>query len=206
MKVKSVKVGQLKANCYLLLNENSSEALIIDPGDDADYIQRILSDNDSKPSAILATHGHFDHLLAATEMKLAYNIPFLMSPKDEFLLKRMESSARYYTGVSAVPPPDIDVSLKSGNMTIGPWSFEVINTPGHTPGGVSFFFPQEKAVFVGDLVFSRGHVGRTDFQYSSREQLEKSIVKITELPMDTTVYPGHGELTSIEQIKEMFRV
>ena len=204
MEVVRIEVGQLKANCYLLIDEATSSCLVIDPGDDADYIQRIIVDNDVTPKAIVATHAHFDHIMAVNEMKLAYNVPFLMHSQDAFLLSRMQSSAKHFTGVDPGPTPTIDVELKTGRLVIHTWDMRVIATPGHTPGSVSLHLPKERCVFVGDLVFAGGYVGRTDFKYSLDDYLHESIQKILELPDETTVYPGHGEETSVGQIRAYF--
>jgi hydroxyacylglutathione hydrolase len=199
MKIRTLKVGVLKSNCYLAIHEKSNECLIIDPGDDGDYIQRVVADEGVKPIAIIATHGHFDHILAAYELQAAYNIPFMIHKEDEFLLNRMQSSATHFTGVNnPPPPPKIDKYLVPGELEIRNYKparageLKIIPTPGHTPGGISLYFKKEKTVFVGDLIFDGGHVGRTDFAYSSSVDLQKSIQKIKKLPSGMTIYPGHG--------------
>lgn len=194
IQVKLLKVGQLRTNCYLVTDDISSKALIIDPGDGVDFIQRKISDEEVTPTKIIATHGHFDHILAVNELKLAYNIPFLMHKNDEFLLERMRSSCKFFTGYDPGPPPTVDGFLTRSNpVKLGKYKFKTIQTPGHTPGGISLYSKKEKVVFVGDLMFERGGVGRTDFSYSSKSDLDKSIEKILKLPNDTEVYSGHGE-------------
>lgn len=190
MNVRIVQVGQLQTNCYIVWDK-SSEALLIDPGDDAEYIEHVCADLELTPIAIVATHGHFDHILAVTELKLAYTIPFLMNPQDEFLLGRMESSSLHFTGVRSLPAPTIDIPLKSGATTLGSFSFEVIETPGHTPGSVCLKFENE--VFVGDLLFADRRVGRVDFNYSRPLQLTRSLAKIKNIARDLQLYPGHGD-------------
>lgn len=189
----------MDSNCYLVIDEKSREVLIIDPGDDADYIQRIISDEELKPVMIIATHGHFDHILAVTELKLTYNIRFLMSRDDEFLLSRVRSSAEYFTKANDVlPKPTIDSYLTGATpVSVGKMQFEVIKTPGHTPGSVSLYFKKENALFVGDLIFKSGGIGRYDFEYCSKDDLIKSIRNIIKLPENTIVYPGHGDPTTI---------
>src|SRR3989344_5632855 len=95
--IKRLQVGQLKTNCYLVIEDD--KCVIIDPGDDADYIQRIITDEGVKPIKIIATHGHYDHILAVAELKLAYGVPFLMHKADEFLLARMQSSAKRFSKI-----------------------------------------------------------------------------------------------------------
>jgi glyoxylase-like metal-dependent hydrolase (beta-lactamase superfamily II) len=203
MVIKRLVVGQLSSNCYLVTVEND-DTLIIDPGDDADYIQRKIADERLNPVSIIATHGHFDHILAVVELKLAYNIPYLMSKSDEFLLGRTQSSTEYFTGgTDAVSPTKIDSGLDANTISIGSVRFKVIKTPGHTPGSVSLYCKKEKVLFVGDLIFAGGGIGRYDFVYSSKKDLIKSIENIIKLPDDTIVYPGHGDQTTIGEEKEM---
>ncbi len=128
-KVLRLPVGQLATNCYLVID--GKETLIIDPGDDADYIQRILNDEEVSLSKIIATHAHYDHILAATELKLAYKIPFMMHQKDEFLLKEMAKSAKYFSNIQTDTAPKVDEYLQDG-MYVG---------IGHWPGGASGLSP-----------------------------------------------------------------
>ena len=191
MKVEKVVVGQLQTNCYLVWDEESLEGVIIDPGDDADYILRRVGDFNLSLRFILATHGHFDHILGVTELKLALNIPFLIHQKDLFLLKRAGKTAKFFTGVEAGPVLPPDKFIKEGDkIKFGKESLRVIETPGHTPGSISFY--SLGFLFSGDLIFAEG-VGRTDFTYSSKEELQKSIEKVLKLPKETIIYPGHGE-------------
>ncbi|OGM12438.1 hypothetical protein A2Z22_04635 [Candidatus Woesebacteria bacterium RBG_16_34_12] len=199
MIVKKLIVGQLKANCYLVFHNNNKKATIIDPGDDADYIQRIIFDLELKPIKIIATHGHFDHILAVNELKHAFNIPFLMHKKDEFLLSQMRSSCKFFTGFDPGPAPKIDKYL-TGHGLIS--KIEIIETPGHTPGGISLYIEKDKVLLCGDLIFKEGVVGRTDFVYSRKKDLEKSVEKIFKLQQDTLVYPGHGEEFLISDFKQ----
>ncbi|OGM33042.1 hypothetical protein A2803_02910 [Candidatus Woesebacteria bacterium RIFCSPHIGHO2_01_FULL_44_21] len=192
MTIKKLIVGSMRSNCYIVSDQ--SEALIIDPGDDADYIIRTIEEQELTPKAIIATHGHFDHVLAALELKLAYAIPFYMHKADEFLLKRMASSARHFINYDPGPPPEVDIYLKDNSiLKINNFKFKIISSPGHTPGSVCLYFKKEKALFVGDLIFADGTFGRTDHIYSNKEELARSVAKIMKFPRNTIVYPGHGE-------------
>jgi glyoxylase-like metal-dependent hydrolase (beta-lactamase superfamily II) len=203
MKIDVLEVGSLKTNCYLVSSDG--EVGIIDPGDDADYIIREIQKENLTPVWICVTHGHFDHVLAVTELALAFNIPFYMHPEDEFLLDRAKETAEHFTGVYADPVLVKFKDLKEGDtLKIGKETLEVIETPGHTPGGICLYIKSEKALsggklalFCGDLIFDRGTVGRTDFKYSSCEKLENSVKKVMKLPENTTIYPGHGEKTTV---------
>jgi len=132
VKIEKLVVGQLQTNCYLVWDEKSGEVIIIDPADDADYIIRRIQDFELKPKLILATHGHFDHVLAVPELKLAYGIPFLMHKADLFLLKRSKETAKYFTGAQADPPLMPNKFIKEGDLIkFGKEKLKVIETPGH---------------------------------------------------------------------------
>jgi glyoxylase-like metal-dependent hydrolase (beta-lactamase superfamily II) len=204
LKIRRLPVGQLQTNCYLV--SAGEHAIIIDPGDDADYIQRIISDLEVKLTQIIATHAHYDHVLAVTELKLAYKIPFQMHKKDVFLLKRMRSSARHFSGISAGPTPKVDKYLDEGDdLEIGNCKLKIIYTPGHTPGSIALYSKELKIIFVGDVLFAGGGIGRTDFAYSNASDLENSIEKVLKLSDETVVYPGHGEDTIVEAAKGFFK-
>ncbi len=201
MRVEKLQVGQLAANCYLVWDETTLETLIIDPGDDADYIGRRINDFNLSPKLIIATHGHFDHVLAVTELKLAFNIPFLIHQADLPLLKRATASAKYFMGVPADPILLADQYLKEGDIVkFGQEKLKVLATPGHTPGGISLV--GDGLVFTGDTLFYQA-VGQTDHRYSSKEALLASIKnKLLALPDETIVYPGHGESTTIGEERQ----
>jgi len=194
----TLTVGQLQTNCYLVIDGTTSDALIIDPGDDADYIERIISDKRLNPKSIIATHGHFDHILAVTELTLAYKIPFLIHKDDEFLVSNMQNSAKHFEGIDVDPPPRIDKFIDELNLiTVGSHSLRVFHTPGHTPGSLSIYNKKQSFLICGDLLFAGGAVGRTDFSYSDPKLLAQSLSKVLLLSQDTIVYPGHGDRTKI---------
>ncbi len=190
MNIKRLVLGTLQANCYLVW-ESQNEAIIIDPGDDTDFIIQTILEHELVPRAIIATHGHFDHIMAALEIKLIYNIPFYMHKADEFLLERMDSSARHFINFDPGPPPDVDIYLKSNStLEISNLELEILHTPGHTPGSVCLY--SEGCVFVGDLMFADGTCGGTDHAYSNKSELAASVDKIKKL-RSSIIYPGHGE-------------
>jgi len=203
MKIERLIVGQLQTNCYLVWDEENGEAVIIDPGDDGDYIIRRIQDFNLKPKLIVATHGHVDHVLAVTELKLAFSIPFWMHKADLFLIKRTRASAKYWFGVEADPPPKVDQFIQEGDLIkFGKEKLKVLETPGHSPGGVAFW--ERGVVFAGDTLFYQG-VGRTDFSYASEADLVNSIKnKLFKLPDEIVVFPGHGEETTIGEEKKNF--
>jgi glyoxylase-like metal-dependent hydrolase (beta-lactamase superfamily II) len=205
LEIRKLVTGQLQTNCYLVYDNQAPDVIIIDPGDDADYIARVIADLNKKPSKIIATHGHFDHVLAVTELKLAYDIPFLIHKEDEFLLKRLQSTAKHFLGVKTDPAPIVDKHLKKNDeIKVGKYILKVIETPGHTPGGISLYCKKAKILFAGDTVFEKGGIGRTDFVYANNNQLMESIQKLLKLPKDTIVYTGHGDKTTIKEVKTYF--
>src|SRR3989344_147687 len=112
MEIITLPVGQMQANCYLVYDKKSLKTLIIDPGDDADYIERIISDHSLIPQAIIATHGHFDHIMAVTELVFAYTIPFKINCEDKFLIKNMFASAKHFINIDSGPPPPVSGCVK----------------------------------------------------------------------------------------------
>jgi len=199
LEVLTLVVGQMQENCYLVYDTNTFEAIIIDPGDDADYIEKIIADHKLIPQLILATHGHFDHIMAVMELKLAYNIPFKIHKEDEFLVKNMSLSAKHFLGI-VTQPPIIDGFLNpKASIKIGSHTLEIIETPGHTPGSCCFYFKKENISFTGDLLFAGGGVGRTDFSYSNPEAFKKSLQEIFKLPSEITIYSGHGRSSTLKK-------
>ncbi|OGM12164.1 hypothetical protein A2W13_00730 [Candidatus Woesebacteria bacterium RBG_16_36_11] len=199
--VERLIVGEFKTNCYLLYDSINKDTLIIDPGDDPDYIIDTISRLELKPTAILVTHGHFDHIMGIFTLQKSFKIPFMVHKKDEFLVKDMANRAKYFLKITSDPSPKIDKYL-SENMIIKIKDIEikVMETPGHTPGSVTFEVVKEDLLFVGDLVFKGRSFGRTDFKYSSNKMLLKSFAKILSFSKNTLVYSGHGEATKVKYL------
>lgn len=197
MDIQTFRLGELQTNCYLAVTEDR-QAIIIDPADEANFIsERIIAQN-IKPAAIVATHGHFDHIMAAWELQLAFNIPFFINKKDEKILKSMQKSAQYWLRRRIIEKPPEKISYLKNKIAFGKQKFEIISCPGHTPGGICLYNEKEKIVFTGDTLFADG-IGRTDFLYSNKNALSKSIEKLKKLPSETTIYPGHGEIGFLSQ-------
>jgi glyoxylase-like metal-dependent hydrolase (beta-lactamase superfamily II) len=186
MEIQNISVGELQTNCYLVWNEDTRNCLIIDPGEDADFISEEILRLNLHPQAILLTHGHFDHCLACLELKLNFNLPIYLDPKDAFLYQNSSRSAEHFTSSKALKQPSTlpyPKEIKLDNVI-----FKVIPIPGHTPGSICLYSAPH--LFVGDTVFENG-VGRTDFSYSSAGNLKKSLAKILSYPPETLIYPGH---------------
>ena len=199
LEVITLVVGQLATNCYLVIDNPLHEALIIDPGDAPEFISDKLQELGLKPKMIVATHGHFDHIMGAFALQQAFNIPFSIHANDAFLVKRMSESAKHFLGIKiADPPPFITQTLENRQIvTIGATSFTIMHTPGHTPGSICLYNKGQQVVFVGDTIFADGGVGRTDFSYSNPQVLGRSIRSILTLPMSTKLLSGHGDKTTV---------
>jgi len=184
MKLHNLRVGPLGTNCYLVEDESTKDCLIIDPGDYPEIIIKTIEEKQLKPTAIVVTHGHWDHVGANKKLKEKYNLPIMMNEADLFGLKITDS-----------PPPDKSLKendeIKAGGLT-----FKILQTPGHSPGGISLYSATEKVVFTGDTLF-KGTFGRVDLPGSSPEAMVFSLQKLLALPHDTKVYPGHGRPTTI---------
>lgn len=213
MKIETFVLGQLQTNCYLIYDENSKEGVIIDPADSAEFIAEKIQLLKIKPKAIIATHGHFDHILAAGELQLIMNIPFYIHKNDLFLLKQMNQSAFYWLNqdVKKIPPLKIKFIKKNDKIFFGNHYLKVLETPGHTPGSICLLLNpltrelvNSLILFSGDTLFKDGF-GRYDFSYSSKEKLKFSLTKLLKLSKQTIVYPGHGEATTIKNEEKLLK-
>ena len=203
---KKLRLGELETNCYLVWEEKSRRCLIIDAADDGVFVSEEIEKLGLKPVMIMATHGHFDHVMGVLALRLIYKIPFACSSKDRFLLKRQKKTAEFFLKRKVDVPnlKKIDVDLdKEREIKLGEERIKVIKTPGHSPGGVSFYCAKAHLLFSGDTLF-KGAVGRTDFSYGSTKDLKKSLRKINKLPKKITVLSGHGEKFILAQtIKQL---
>jgi glyoxylase-like metal-dependent hydrolase (beta-lactamase superfamily II) len=197
--IKQLTVGPIMANCFILGCEQTKQAAVIDPGDEADRILMALAEDSLKVTQIIDTHGHFDHVGANKRIKEVTGADIVIHALDAPMLNQLARSAAAW-GMSAEnsPPPDRTVddgdSIAFGNITLS-----VLHTPGHTPGGISLF--TDKSVFVGDTLFA-GSIGRTDFPGGDFGTLITSIrEKLFTLDDDVTVYAGHMGTTTIGEEK-----
>ncbi|HUW22080.1 MAG TPA: MBL fold metallo-hydrolase [Candidatus Bathyarchaeia archaeon] len=207
LKFKKLVVGQLATNCYLLWGEKK-ETLIIDPGDASDFISETILANELKPKIVVATHGHFDHVLAGFALQHTFKIPVAASRKDNFILQYMAKSAQYWLNLKnepVDPPPEIGRLLVAGDqIPAGKYVFRILETPGHTPGSLCLYCPQGNLVLTGDTLFSGGW-GRTDLPGGDEKQLKKSLKLLLGLPPQTQVLPGHGPETTIGKEQEFLK-
>ena len=187
------------ANCYILGCEETSAAIVIDPGDDTDKILTVLAEAKLKVKYIINTHGHFDHVGGNRKLKEATAAEILIHADDAPMLNHLQEDAAAF-GLSSDNSPAPDRLLKDGdNVSCGSITLEVLHTPGHSPGGISLF--TQGSVFVGDTLFA-GSIGRTDLPGGNFDILKSSIHnKLFVLPDDVIVYPGHMGTTTIGQEK-----
>lgn len=202
MILEQLVVGMLQTNCYLLADEATRQAVVIDPGGDAHRIIGRIQQLGLDLVGILNTHGHFDHVLDAWTLKEALGGLIFLHPKDEPLLTdhKVGLGALFtaFTASARSPRGKVDEWLEEGEeLTFGNIRLKVIETPGHTPGHVSFHMTDAHILFVGDTLFA-GSIGRTDFPGGSYTQLIQSVrEKIFTLGDATRVLPGHGPETTV---------
>jgi len=192
----TLPVGIIQTNCYIVGCSDTRMGVIIDPGGDADLILAEVKRHKLKIKYVLNTHGHFDHTDGNAGVVQATGAELAIHPKDRPLLEAGGGGAWF--GVHTMPGPAPSVELQNGaQLTIGNLTFEVLYTPGHSPGHVCFYERTEGILFDGDVLFSGG-IGRTDLPGGSLQQLENSIRHVLlVLPDDTRVYSGHGPATTI---------
>lgn len=201
MTVKCFTVSPLAENAYLVACDETKEAIFVDPGDEPARLLEAVEAEGFTVTKIVNTHGHFDHVGAVMALKDALEVPFHLHKSDEPLLERLlEVGPMFRIGDGRVPV--VDHYLEEGQaVEVGKLTGEVLFTPGHSPGHVSLYFPDQGCVFVGDVLFA-GSIGRTDLPGGSISTLMHSIEKVLmELPQETVVYPGHGPETTIGQEK-----
>lgn len=200
MNVEKMSLGPLGTNCYIVYNQ--SEALIFDPGGNAERIEKFLTENELKPLAILLTHAHFDHIGAVGELRSKYKLDVYLHEAEADWLENPPFSPNSMLLGLDIRTDKPDHLIEPGDMKIGDFQFRVEHTPGHSPGSVSFIFAEASFVISGDVLFAQG-VGRTDLEGGNFTELAHSIRTVLyELPDDFTVYSGHGENTQIGFQKE----
>lgn len=199
-----IAVGPLMVNSYLLGPVSptfGNEAVLIDPGGEADRLIEAVERSERRLAAILLTHAHFDHVGALAELDDRYGLPIYLHPADRVLLEHAESSAAQW-GVNLRQPLVETLSLEHGQeLELAGMRLRCLHTPGHAPGHVAFQLADANLVIAGDALF-RGSIGRTDLPLANHEQLIASIRReLLTLPGETVVWPGHGPETTVAQEK-----
>lgn len=197
MRVKTCVLGAVSTNCYLVYNESTKKAVIVDPADNAQFILNKCNELGITPEAILLTHGHFDHIMAAEDVRRSFHIKIYASETEDAMLS--DSGLNLSGGWAGKQTSfHADVLLKDGDeLELIGFRWKVIETPGHTTGSVCYYVPEEEVVFSGDTLFCESY-GRTDLPTGSSSQMVSSLLdKVFAMPDDTMAYPGHGDTTTI---------
>lgn len=200
LKIEKIKVGHYRTNCYILTS--GADLAILDPGSEAEKILRLLKNYEQYSCRyLLITHGHHDHFSAAAEIIRSYpDCLVVAGKKEQALFSELEWQERY----DGLKIPRIKVDCWVGDkdrLDFGKSTLSVLETPGHTPGGIAFL--AERYLFSGDTLFYHT-VGRTDFPGGDASQLEESLRKLLALDPEVAVHPGHGRATTIEEERRFF--
>ena len=197
LKIEQMELGPVQTNCYIVSNDGK-EALIFDPGEEGHKIKGLLKKRGLTPLAILLTHAHFDHIGAVDELRELYRIPvYLHTLEKDWLGRPNLNGSGKYAAVPDYRVNDADVLLANEKeLIIGSFKMDLLHTPGHSPGSISFSFKEDGFAIVGDTLF-RGSIGRTDLIDGSETKLLQSIrSSLLTLPAQTVLFPGHGPDTT----------
>jgi glyoxylase-like metal-dependent hydrolase (beta-lactamase superfamily II) len=198
MIVKKLTVGPLQENCYIIGDESTKRAVVIDPGDEPDRIIDLINDDGLQIEAIICTHAHFDHVGCLGDIKKATGARVMLHKEDVPLYEAAKAQAAFWGyDVDDMPAPD-EFLDEGDKVNIGSLTFNVFHTPGHSPGGICLY--GEGILITGDTLF-QGSVGRTDFHGGDITKLKRSFKRLLNLPEDTTVFSGHGPETTIGREK-----
>ena len=194
-------VGVLQCNCSIFGDEESREAIVVDPGDDIAQIEQVLAQHGLKVKAIVITHAHIDHIGGAAKLKKSTGAPVYMNESDQELYDHLDVQASWL-GMRNPERTTIDTAAADGTtLSLGSAEFHVLHTPGHTQGSISLWIPAENKVVAGDTLF-RDSIGRTDMPGGDHKKILASIhTKLMALPEEAVVICGHGPQTTIGREK-----
>ena len=196
MVVKKIIVGPLESNCFIIIDETSKRAMVIDPGDEPDRIMDVIKKENLAVEYIVCTHAHFDHVGALVDIAEATGGKIVIH-KDELMMYHSAKDMAAFWGYDLDPLPEPDILVEEGSeIKLGKLTFNVLHTPGHSPGGMCLY--GEGVVITGDTIFA-GSVGRTDFHGGDIEKLKRSFKRLMSLPPETKVLTGHGPDTTIRR-------
>jgi glyoxylase-like metal-dependent hydrolase (beta-lactamase superfamily II) len=188
-------VGPFQENCWLVVDEETNDAVLVDPGDDGEQLVAMVRDSGATLTAIWCTHAHLDHIGGIAEVRRHYPVPVYLHPLDLPFYTQLSARAAQVYGVPFEQPDGPDRELADGQVvSCGRLDFTVMHLPGHAPGQVSF--NGHGIAISGDLLFA-GSIGRTDLPLSNPFDMDASLDRFATLPAETIVYPGHGPATTI---------
>ncbi len=201
-RIKTYVLGGISTNCYLVFREGEKAAVILDPADNADYLKSKCRELGVEPVAVLLTHAHFDHIMAADDIRKAYGCKIYVHMDDERMLNDPSLNLSGTMGTEQVSI-SADYLLRDGEVLhFLNLEWKVMATPGHTAGSVCYYLPEEEVLFSGDTLFAES-LGRTDLPTGSMSAIVRSIAeRLLMLPDDTMVYPGHGDATTVAHEKQ----
>ena len=201
MFIERLLVGNMEANSYIVADEDTKEAVVIDPGGSAEKILNVLEQNNLNVKHVINTHGHVDHIAANEKIMAETEAQLLIHEADADFLQEPELNLSSFMGAQNIISPAADKTLQAGSqIDCGAINLEVLHTPGHTKGSICLL--GDNLLFSGDTLFSRG-VGRTDLPTGSRQQLNQSLTQLLELSAELKIYPGHGPATTLAELKEI---
>ena len=197
LKINQYVVGPEQTNCYFAINEETKERLVIDPGESPKQLAEKIREEGCTPVAVLLTHGHFDHATGAEELAAEFGIPIYAYEGEKETLEDSNLNVSWMIGEQKVFHADVFVKDQQ-ELDLAGFHIRVLFTPGHTRGGCCYYLPYEDVLFSGDTLFCCS-VGRSDLPGGSTSELVRSVrEKLLTLPERTTVYPGHNDVTTIE--------
>ncbi|MCX8030677.1 MAG: MBL fold metallo-hydrolase [Thermodesulfovibrionales bacterium] len=198
MWIKTIPVGPLEGNCIIVADEVTGDCMIIDPGDEPDLIMETVKINGFNVLYIVCTHGHFDHVGCVGDIKKETNAKIVIHKEELEIYNKAKEMASFW-GFDIDPLPEPDIKVSEGDLLkLGDLSFEILHTPGHSPGGICLY--TKGLVITGDTLFA-GSVGRTDLYGGDTSKLRDSFRRLLKLPEDTKVISGHGPATTIGREK-----
>ena len=203
MKVQTFTVGAFQENCYLLVDDRTNRAVIVDPGSEGNRLVEAIDNSGATLDAIWITHAHVDHVGAIASIKQRWDVPVYLHPLDRRLYEAAGRQAQVYNVPFEEPPPPDREFAEGEHLKVGDVELEVMHAPGHSPGHVVIH--GDGIALVGDCLFA-GSIGRSDLPFSNPPQLAATLERISALPPETVVYPGHGMDTTIgeERISNPF--